>query len=136
MYRALEDLHLNTESYNAILNEYKKSLKELINVTEKFIECHKDFNNVLTDCKLKKQEKIDRMVGYSPLQKYISRNQLESILYKLFLRKVSLGMNISNHHDWNIGEPHGTAILQIDLCRFFVKSGRSTNLEYNIREMQ
>lgn len=122
--KAIENLRFSKDSYNIILNEYKESLRELLKVTESFIEDHKAYSNVFTDCKLSKLQKASKMENYTPLQKYIARNQLETILLKLFLRKVSLNMNISEAYQWEIADTHGAALLQIDLCKFVTNSGR------------
>jgi hypothetical protein len=84
LFTALKQ-HRIPEPSNAdgwILNEYIDSLGTLTNITTSFLENngHKNFSNVFTDGAKSKKAKRQILDRYNDEQKYIARNQLETLL--------------------------------------------------------
>lgn len=103
----------------AIIDEYIKTIEQLSNLAKYFIANPQDYPNVFTDASLKKSKK--RRNHYQPFTlQYISDNNLETLLQKLYFTKVKelikqdveskLG---SKNYEWQIGETHGNAEIVI-----------------------
>jgi hypothetical protein len=101
-----------------ILNEYIDSLETLTNITTSFLQNngHRHFSNVFTDGGKTKKAKGTLLGGYNDEQKYIARNQLETLLQRAFLSMIAHRMSIPNNH-YFVEETRGTALLRIVIVK-------------------
>ena len=99
----------------AIIDEYIKTIEQLSNLVNDFIANPQDYPNVFTDASLKKSEK--RGITYQePALQYISDNNLETLLQKLYFTKVKeLIKQDEKSKLIEIGETHGNAEIVIKL---------------------
>jgi hypothetical protein len=101
-----------------ILNEYIDSLETLTGITASFLENngHRNFSNVFIDGAEPKKAKGELLDSYNDEQKYIARNQLETLLQRAFLSTIGHRMSIPNN-DYFVQETHGTALLRIVIVK-------------------
>lgn len=97
------------------LNEYINVLAKLTSTIDAFLLDHRRFRNVFTDgWKTKLQKLSDIEKGeYSDEQKYIARNQLETILQRNFLSLIARKMPLVSGDVFIVSESRGTALLDI-----------------------
>lgn len=99
----------------AIIDEYIKTIEQLSNLVNDFIANPQDYPNVFTDASLKKS--IKRRNHYQPFTlQYISDNNLETLLQKLYFTKVKELIKQDEESKLiEIGETHGNAEIVIKL---------------------
>lgn len=105
----------------AIIDEYINTIGQLSKLVDYFIAKPQDYPNVFTDASLKKSQKRRNQYQSSTLQ-YISDNNLETLLQKLYFTKVKEliiqdveSRLIGRNYDCQIGETHGNAEIVIKL---------------------
>jgi hypothetical protein len=105
----------------AIIDEYINTIGQLSDLVNDFIANPQSYPNVFTDASLKKSQKRRNPYQSSTLQ-YISDNNLETLLQKLYFTKVKeliIQNVVSNlpgrNYDCQIGETHGNAEIVIKL---------------------
>jgi len=96
-----------------ILNEYLKSIESFINIKNAFLNDHTSFASVFTDASKKKSVKQNEKKE-SDVAKFISENQLETILQKMLIQDITKNVNFGAHK-YNISETHGKAQISIFL---------------------
>lgn len=105
----------------AIIDEYINTIGQLSDLVNDFIANPQSYPNVFTDASLKKSKK--RRNHYQPFTlQYISDNNLETLLQKLYFTKVKElikqdveGKLSGRAYDCQIGETHGNAEIVIKL---------------------
>lgn len=105
----------------AIIDEYIKTIGQLSDLVNDFIANPQSYPNVFTDASLKKSKKRGKQYQSFTLQ-YISDNNLETLLQKLYFTKVKefikqdVESKLSGRaYDCQIGETHGNAEIVIKL---------------------
>ncbi len=96
-----------------ILDEYLKSIESFIKIKNKFLNDHTLFASVFTDASKKKSVKQNEEKD-SDDAKFISENQLETILQKMLIQDIAKKVNFGAHK-CNISETHGKAQISIFL---------------------
>lgn len=96
-----------------ILNEYLDSIESFINIKKEFLKDHTSFTSVFTDASKKKSVKLNEEKD-SAVAKFISENQLETILQKMLIQDIAKNVNFGAHK-CNISETHGKAQISIFL---------------------
>jgi hypothetical protein len=110
-------IHQNTENF-WIFRSYINTIKNLSKVANLFVQNPKDFEFVFTIGKqVIENVKTDELNDGSP-QSYIKLLRLETLLQKWFYSKLiedlkSKNQELFNSIEYNIGETHGTALLDI-----------------------
>lgn len=106
----------NTQKEFYFISEYIQTLDNLVSSHNYFIENHKNCQNVFTDGSKRKSEKKALTNEY---HQYISKNQLETIFQKSFLKIICQETGIEYSE---IGETRGVAYIQFDLMRFNINT--------------
>ncbi|SHF80417.1 PD-(D/E)XK nuclease superfamily protein [Bacteroides luti] len=96
-----------------ILDEYLKSIESFITIKNKFLKDHTSFTSVFTDASKKKSVKQNEEKD-SDDAKFISENQLETILQKMLIQDIAKNVSFGTHK-FNISETHGKAQISIFL---------------------
>lgn len=91
-YQMYEQLHKlpfkDGENHTVIVKEYLVFLQSLTSCVNDFLSSPHDYDMVFMDGKKKKIDKVD-FVYATPNERFIASNQLETILQKCFLHKLS-----------------------------------------------
>ena len=101
------------------IDEYINTLENLSKVFDNFMRDHTLYKNVFTDSSVKKCDKTKCRDEYNDYQKYIWKNQLETIFQRAFLKKLLLKIGITellDDTDGNkieISETRGVALIQL-----------------------
>lgn len=105
----------------AIIDEYINTIGQLSDLVNDFIANPQSYPNVFTDASLKKSDKRGKRYQSFTLQ-YISDNNLETLLQKLYFTKVKELIKqdveselVGRNYDCQIGETHGNAEILIKL---------------------
>lgn len=105
----------------AIIDEYINTIGQLSDLVNDFIANPQSYPNVFTDASLKKSQKRGKRYPSFTLQ-YISDNNLETLLQKLYFTKVKelIIQDVESklpgrNYDCQIGETHGNAEIVIKL---------------------
>jgi hypothetical protein len=105
----------------AIIDEYINTIGQLSDLVNDFIANPQSYPNVFTDASLKKSQKRGKQYPSFTLQ-YISDNNLETLLQKLYFTKVKELIKqdveselVGRNYDCQIGETHGNAEIVIKL---------------------
>ena len=109
--KVLENCALSTANFDTtIAIEYRVFLKKLISVVLHFIDHPVEYKNVFTFGHVKKSEK--RKAKFETYhQKFISDNQLETILQKCYLAKIMENVALPESYQWDISETRGVALV-------------------------
>jgi hypothetical protein len=99
------------------VEEYLKTLSNLVNVFNDFKANHENYSNVFNDGYKKKYDK--KNYSYEPYQDYIRTNQLETIFQKAFIKQIAEDIELPEHY---VTETRGTALIQIYLKEFSIKN--------------
>ena len=104
------DKLISIESKNDIIIEFRENLRLLVECKREFLNNHQDFPNVFTDGSKKKQNKIEIENASNKYQKYISENNLETILQKFLFSRIVENINYPATHTI-IAESRGNALI-------------------------
>lgn len=131
-----------------ILKEYLKTLKNLNVVINKFIKHFYDYEKVFSGGGTKKSDKfldLDNNIGQNEIMKYISNNQLETILQKLFFKQIWTEIPEAQNKYW-FYDSHGTietgfslkdiTIENIKFRLSFIIKNSTLMIEHNYSEKQ
>jgi hypothetical protein len=114
LLKSLQCIKWNKEDRSYVfIEEYIKTLENLVGVFNHFMQNHKEYETVFLDGHKKKNEKDPEDEKYKNYSKkdYIRRNQLETIFQKAFIKKVVSDLDLEDYH---ISETHGVALLQVN----------------------
>lgn len=114
---ALEDDQVSIkEGVRVMLEEYQNCIARLSDTVDQFIKTPAKFAFVFSEGKTKKLMGSRRLNQNRPfsIEDYIKANQLETILQKAFYFRLMQEEILANF-EYNIGESHGTAILDLFL---------------------
>lgn len=114
IYKILSSIEINKNKDGYILTDYIETLSNLLEITNEFINYPANFPNVFKDGSKRKSQKSNYQLNDKQI--YISNNQLETALQKLFLRKVANLLELEKTPEkFYITETHGNAALGITL---------------------
>ena len=99
------------------VEEYLKTLSNLVKVFNDFKANHENYSNVFNDGYKKKHDK--KNYSYEPYQDYVRTNQLETIFQKAFIKQIAEDIELPEHY---VTETRGTALIQIYLKEFSIKN--------------
>lgn len=99
-----------TDVDTIIALEYRAFLKKLISIVLHFIHHPTEYSNVFLFGHLKKSEKRGKRF-VTEQQKFISDNQLETILQKCYLAKAMEHIPLPQDYQWDISETRGVALV-------------------------
>lgn len=101
------------------VEDYMKTLTNLVNVFNDFMQKHKEYDTVFQDGHKKKHDKNHDDLKYKNnfRKEYIRRNQLETIFQKAFLKEVVSDLELSSFY---INETHGVALLQVNSKKLII----------------
>lgn len=119
---SLKTLKIDKNHKQAIfLEEYSQTIDNFVGIFNQFMSNHEDFSTVFTDGSKKKS---DKPKYDNELLDFIRRNQLETIFQKAFLQAICSDFAESINYKFNIGETHGTALIQIEMKEYEYESHR------------
>ena len=133
LYAILEKLPMsgNSESHKVIVKEYVKTIRNLTSTVDNFINNPASYPNVFMDAHKKKAEKESCIADYNDNERYISNNNLETVLQKLYLSKIKRCIEGSfEGYKFTIGETHGTALLNFELSEGVDLNKRRFELQF------
>lgn len=126
LLNVLENIPLNNNNDGLIIQEYIKTLRNLVSLKERFINDPTKYPNVFSDGYKKKSKKlVTKNSIYNKEQGYIRDNQLETTFQRLYYHKVIQELNLEEK--LYVFETHGNAILATD----FVKEKEFEGKKYN-----
>lgn len=98
-------------THSVIIAEYTESITKLVGVKNRFLDKHGSYECVFTDGFKSKSDKVLSGVRLESDKYYIAKNQLETILQKLFIQKVLDGLCLEQKEKFacNIHETRGNA---------------------------
>lgn len=108
LYKELKKLTIENNGNGIILQEYIQTLSNYSLVVSDFINNPTKYKNVFLDGHKKKAQK--NIKNNDPLIQFVTDNQLETILQKLYFRKVAQHLKLNSYY---ITETHGNAILGV-----------------------
>ena len=133
LHDILDELSMSgtNEGHKVIVKEYIKTISNLTATVDNFISSPASYRNVFEDGYKKKAQKEERIATFNDSQRYISNNNLETVLQKLYLTKIKTMIEGSfTGYKFSIGETHGTALINFELSNGMNLNKRRYELQF------